>query len=59
MTKDTIVLLISHRLYLFSEMDQVLWMENGKTVSGTHEELLEKVPEYKLLFEEQKGGADK
>ena len=59
MTKDTIVLLISHRLYLFSEMDQVLWMENGKTASGTHEELLEKVPEYKLLFEEQKGGADK
>ena len=59
MTKDTIVLLISHRLYLFPEMDQVLWMENGKTVSGTHEELLEKVPEYKLLFEEQKGGADK
>ena len=53
MTKDTIVLLISHRLYLFPEMDQILWMENGRTVSGTHEEMLEKVPEYKLLFEEQ------
>lgn len=53
MTKDTIVLLISHRLYLFPEMDRILWMENGRTVSGTHEEMLEKVPEYKLLFEEQ------
>ena len=53
MTKDTVVLLISHRLYLFPEMDQILWMENGRTVSGTREEMLAKVPEYKLLFEEQ------
>jgi len=53
MTKDTIVLLISHRLYLFPEMDQVLWMENGRTVSGTHDQLLKKVPEYRVLFEEQ------
>ena len=53
MTKDTIVLLISHRLYLFPEMDRVLWMEDGHTISGTHQELLEKVSEYKMLFEAQ------
>lgn len=53
MTKDTVVLLISHRLYLFPETDQVLWMENGRTISGSHQELIERVPEYKVLFEAQ------
>ena len=53
MTRDTVVLLISHRLYLFPEMDRVLWMENGHTISGTHQELLEKVSEYQVLFEAQ------
>lgn len=50
MTADSIVLLISHRLYLFPEMDQVIWMEHGRTTVGTHEELLEHVPEYAELF---------
>ena len=53
MTRDTVVLLISHRLYLFPLMDQILWMEDGRIISGSHEELLEKVPEYKVLFEAQ------
>lgn len=29
MTSDSIVILLSHRLYLFPEMDQVIWMEHG------------------------------
>ena len=53
MTEDSIVLLISHRLYLFPEMDQVIWMEDGRTTVGTHEELLEHVPEYAELFRTQ------
>ena len=53
MTADSIVLLISHRLYLFPEMDQVIWMEHGRTTVGTHEELLEHVPEYAELFRAQ------
>ncbi len=53
---DSIVLLISHRLYLFPEFDQVLWMEEGRVTAGTHEELLRKVPEYAALAEEQEGG---
>ena len=55
--KENIVLLISHRLYLFPQMNQIIWMEDGKTVVGTHEELLVKVPEYKKLFTEE-GGAE-
>lgn len=55
---DSIVILLSHRLYLFPDMDQVLWMENGKVTAGTHEQILEKFPEYARLFEAQADGAD-
>lgn len=63
LAKDSIVLLISHRLYLFPEMDGVIWMENGKAVTGTHEELLKTVPEYENLYTSQvhtteNGGAE-
>lgn len=63
LAKDSIVLLISHRLYLFPEMDGVIWMENGKAVTGTHEELLKTVPEYESLYTSQvhtteNGGAE-
>ena len=50
------MLLISHRLYLFPQMDQIIWMEDGKTVVGTHEELLANMTEYRKLFMEE-GGA--
>ena len=58
LTADSIVLLLSHRLYLFPEMDQVLWMEDGKVTAGTHEQVLEKFPEYARLYEAQADGAD-
>ena len=55
---DSIVILLSHRLYLFPKMDQVLWMEDGKVTAGTHEQILEKFPEYARLYEAQANGAD-
>lgn len=63
LAKDSIVLLISHRLYLFPEMDGVIWMEDGKAVTGTHEELLKIVPKYENLYTSQvhtteNGGAE-
>ena len=39
--KDGIMLLISHRLYLFPQMQQIVWMEEGKTILGSHEELMQ------------------
>ena len=57
LTKDCIVLLISHRLYLFPEMDKVIWLENGWAQSGTHEELMQKVPEYSKLYHAQEDGS--
>lgn len=56
--KDSIVILISHRLYLFPEMDQIIWMENGKTLVGTHEELLHKCESYAELYYLQRGDVD-
>ena len=56
-SRESIVLLISHRLYLFPQMNQIIWMEDGKTVVGTHEELLARVPEYQKLFTEEGGSA--
>lgn len=55
MASDSIVILLSHRLYLFPQMNQVLWMEDGKVTAGTHEQILEKCPEYARLYEAQAG----
>ena len=55
---DSIVILLSHRLYLFPEMDQVLWIEDGKVTAGTHEQILEKFPEYARLYEAQVDSAE-
>ena len=52
------MILLSHRLYLFPEMDQVLWMEDGKVTAGTHEQILEKFPEYARLYEAQADDAE-
>ena len=34
-------------LDVYKRQDQVIWMEDGKAVVGTHEEILEKIPEYR------------
>ena len=51
MAGDAIILLISHRLYLFPQMDQVVWMEDGGVIVAPHETLIKEVPEYAALFE--------
>ncbi len=55
--KDKVVFLISHRLYHFPQLRQVIFMEDGKTTVGTHEELMASVPVYRQLYESQTGGA--
>ena len=54
--KDKVVFLISHQLYHFPQMQRVIFMEDGKTTVGTHEELLAAVPAYRQLYESQTGG---
>ena len=54
--KDKVIFLISHRLYHFPQMQQVIFMEDGKTMVGTHDELMASVPTYRWLYESQTGG---
>ena len=54
--KDKVVFLISHRLYHFPQMQKVLFMEEGETTVGTHNELMASVPAYRRLYESQTGG---
>ncbi len=56
--KDKIVLLISHRLYHFPEMKEILFLEDGNITAGTHEALLLGNAAYRNLYESQTGGAD-
>ena len=45
------VFLISHRLYHFPQMQQIIFMEGGRTTVGTHGELMAAVPVYRQLYE--------
>lgn len=51
---DSVIFLISHRLYMFPHTDRIVWMSNGKTVCGTHDELMQSIPEYAELYNIQK-----
>lgn len=56
--KESVILLISHRLAMFPQMDQVLWMENGRVTAGDHNLLMDTVPQYRRLFEAQRKETD-
>ena len=56
--KNKTVFLISHRLYHFPQMRQVIFMEDGKTAVGTHAKLMASVPVYRQLYESQTGGTE-
>ena len=64
--KGLIVLLISHRLTLFPQMDQVIWMERNvqagsdsvSYIVSTHEELCRSCARYAELYEIQAKGGD-
>ena len=56
MTAGSTVLLISHRLYLFPQMDGVLWIQDGKAVCAAHKELMVQNPQYAALVNAQEGG---
>ena len=55
--RDQVVILISHRLYHFPELRQIVFMQGGKADVGTHEALCASVPAYRALYESQTGGA--
>lgn len=56
LTKDKIVLLISHRLYLFPSLDKVLFLDKGTGIFSTHEELMQVNGVYQKLYQAQAEG---
>lgn len=51
------VITVAHRLHTINDADLILFMENGELIgSGTHEELIEKVLEYRSMVSVQQGG---
>ena len=58
LAKDRIILLISHRLYLFPELDQVIWLSDGASRVGTHDTLMRTNETYARLYRAQLAGGD-
>ncbi len=54
--RDKVVFLISHRLYHFPQMRQIVFLEDRRATVGTHEALMASVPAYRRLYESQTGG---
>lgn len=57
--RDSVIVLLSHRLSLFPELDQVVWLDGrgGVTVSD-HASLMEEEPAYRELFLRQTEGGE-
>lgn len=52
-TADCILLLISHRLELFPQMNQILWIENQTITASSHKELFLKNEHYRNFYTTQ------
>ena len=52
-SKDRIVFLISHRLYLFPELDQVIWMDRKMGVCKSRERMMAENLQYAELYRAQ------
>lgn len=58
MAKDKVVLLISHRLYLFPDLVRVIWLDNKTAEVATHESLMRENQVYARLYNTQISGGD-
>lgn len=56
--KDKIVFLISHRLNLFPELDQVIFIDGDNSSVSTHDKLMIENIKYAHLFETQQAGGE-
>ena len=50
---EAVVVLISHRLTLFPELDQVVWVEDGHATVSTHAGLMQDCPAYRAFYTKQ------
>lgn len=56
---NAIFFILSHRLYLFPSMNQIVFMNDGVVQTSTHEELMKTNEAYKTMFLEQESAHEK
>ena len=57
--KDSLIILISHRLTIFKAVNHIVFLNNDKTADyGTHDELLKSSEVYRSIFNLQSTGGD-
>lgn len=56
--QNRIILLLTHRLSLFPQLDQVIWMGQEQTQVSDHRHLMEENNEYRNLYELQTNAKD-
>lgn len=56
--KHAMIVLISHRLNIFPELDDVLWLEDGKGQLARHDEMIKTNQTYRKLYAAQQMGSD-
>ncbi|MBZ9687150.1 ABC transporter ATP-binding protein/permease [Clostridium estertheticum] len=57
--KDSLIILISHRLTIFKTVDHIVFLNNDKTTDyGTHNELMKSSEVYSAIFNLQCAGGD-
>lgn len=57
LARHSTVITVAHRLHTIKNADKILFLEKGRLVaSGTHDELLESVTEYRDMVHTQQGG---
>lgn len=49
MTEGSIVIILSHRLYMFPKLDKVICLDEGSVRVGTHDELMLECMAYRQL----------
>lgn len=57
--KNSIIVILSHRLHTFSSMEKIIFLEHGATpIVGTHAEMMEKCADYASIYnmQENAGG---
>ena len=57
LTQTATMITVAHRLYTIQQADSILFMENGVLIdSGSHEELLQQLPQYAEMVQIQRKG---
>ncbi|MCM3714545.1 thiol reductant ABC exporter subunit CydD [Alkalihalobacillus oceani] len=59
LAQSSTVITVAHRLHTIKHADHILFLKGGKVIgAGTHEQLLERVEDYRKMISIQRGGRD-